>query len=465
MPESTRRRTRKANRAPKPVSSRPPDRAVVADHPIRSEQIHPNVHAICRRLSDHGHAAWLVGGAVRDLLLGRFPKDFDLATSARPEEVKRLFRNARIIGRRFRLVLVRYPYMSVEISTFRTQPGRKKNGMIWRDNRFGTLEEDVVRRDFTINALTLDPIELVLLDHVGAMEDLKAGRIRTIKPPGESYQEDPVRMLRAVRFKSRLDLEIEPECEAAIPGLAHLLNQVSRHRLADELQRLLTSGHAEDMCWHLERLGLLEHLLHREPFPWFFESDHQQGVLDELRPLLRCLDAWPAQQAEPVPPTVALLALLVTLGPRSLPRFLLGQPPRKGSRVSGLDPRLDSMFAKWGLLNGQVGPAIAILKAGRLAVMDGAQKNGDSTPAPPPPGIREAWLLLAVLQDVLGLDSKLIARGMSQLFRLPDLPILDHPRPPRHRRGESDFPRKKRTGRKKNRGRRTSPGRHARTGD
>ena len=248
MTEPSRRRsTKKIGPAPRrdqdarPGQPFPPDQhasAEVADHAIEAGSIHPNVHYICRRLADHGHLALLVGGAVRDLLLGIRPKDFDLATSARPEEVERLFRNARIIGRRFRLVLVRYPDMLVEIATFRAEPGRLKNGMILRDNRYGTMEEDVRRRDFTINALTLDPLEGKLYDFVGAMDDLRAGIIRTIKPPEDSYREDPVRMLRAVRFQCRLGLKIDPECQRAIPPAAKLLGEVSRHRLADELQRL-----------------------------------------------------------------------------------------------------------------------------------------------------------------------------------------------------------------------------------
>ena len=426
-----------------PTVSDPHASAEVTDHPIKTSSIHPNVHFICRRLADHGHLALLVGGAVRDLLLGIPPKDFDLATSARPEEVERLFRNARIIGRRFRLVLVRYPDMLVEISTFRAEPGRLKNGMILRDNRYGTLEEDVRRRDFTINAFTLDPLEGTLYDFVGGMGDLRAGIIRTIKPPKDSFTEDPVRMLRAVRFQCRLGLKIDPECQRAIPAAAKLLGDVSRHRLADELQRLLTGGHAEAMCAELEPLGLLRPLLNREPFPWFFgsaggKSGRGKSPLKILNPLLQELDRWAREGEEPLPPTVALLALLVALGPEELREFLAGAPQEEGisrrHQKQGLDPRLADMLSAWGLLNGQVGPALAILQAANRLIVHGPKAAWDAEFCAAIPGSREAWLLLGALRGVLGGAADFLEAGLSLLPQLPDLPILDHPRPPERRR-------------------------------
>ena len=453
MTEPSRRRsTKKIGPAPRqdqdarPGQPFPPDQhasAEVADHAIEAGSIHPNVHYICRRLADHGHLALLVGGAVRDLLLGIRPKDFDLATSARPEEVERLFRNARIIGRRFRLVLVRYPDMSVEIATFRAEPGRLKNGMILRDNRYGTMEEDVRRRDFTINALTLDPLEGKLYDFVGAMDDLRAGIIRTIKPPEDSYREDPVRMLRAVRFQCRLGLKIDPECQRAIPPAAKLLGEVSRHRLADELQRLLTGGHAEAMCRELEPLGLLRPLLRREPFPWFFgpgagKSGKAESPLKILGPLLRELDRWAREGEEPLPPTVALLALLVTLGPEELREFLAAAPEAdvisRRHRQQKLDPRLADMLAAWGLLNGQVGPALAILQAANRLAGHGPEAARDAGFCAAIAGSREAWLLLGALRGVLDGRGDFLDAGLSLLPQLPDLPILDHPRPPERRR-------------------------------
>jgi hypothetical protein len=404
---------------------------VITDHPIRGEQIHPNVFFVCQRLREHGHTALVVGGAVRDLLLERSPKDFDLATSARPEVVKGLFRNARIIGRRFRLVQLRYPNMSMEVATFRSEPRDKRPGMIQRDNRYGTSEEDARRRDFTINALTLDPLSLELYDYVGGMDDLRARRIRTIKPPDESYREDPVRMLRAVRFQVRLGFSIEPRCEAAIRRLAPLLGQVKRHRLAEEQQRFLTRGNAEDTHREFENLGLLRPLLAMEPHAWFFDPAARERPLERLGPYLRRMDAWVAGGGEVIPPTVALLGLLGTLGRDPYRRWLRGEAPPRGesSFLHGLRGRLPQMLSEWGLLNGQVVPALAILETAHLLAASNGQPLRDRGEAERLTGIREAVLLLTVLRDVLELPEGLVEPGLELLPVLPDLPILDHPRP------------------------------------
>jgi hypothetical protein len=272
-------------------------------------------------------------------------------------------------------------------------------------------------------------------------------------------------MLRAVRFQCRLGLKIDPECRRAIPPAAKLLGDVSRHRLADELQRVLTGGHAEAMCGELEPLGLLRPLLHSEPFPWFFASGARKSGKPEgrksgkpegrksgkpenplkilsplkfLNPLLRELDRWAREGEEPLPPTVALLALLVALGPEELREFLVGAPEEdiisQRGRKQKLDPRLADMLAAWGLLNGQVGPALAILQAANRLAGHGAKaaRNADFCAAIP--GSREAWLLLGVLREVLGFSGDFLDAGLSLLPQLPDLPILDHPRPPERRR-------------------------------
>lgn len=453
MPESPRQNPRRrvgTSSVRKPRGSSKPaetlDSAAVTEHPIQAGQIHPNVHFICRKLSEHGHLAVVVGGAVRDLMLGNSPKDFDLATSARPEEVKELFRNARIIGRRFRLVLVNYPDMMVEIATFRAEPGGLKNGMILRDNRYGTLKEDVQRRDFTINALTLDPLTLTVYDYVGAIDDLHAGILRTIKPPEESFQEDPVRMLRAVRFQCRLGMKIEAGCKKAISKAAPLLSDQSRHRLADELQRVLTSGHAEAMCRELDALGLLRPLLNREPFPWFFDPGGQSGKkalspLEKLHPLLKALDRWCREGAEATPPTVALLGLLVMLGPVEFGTFLKNAPEQGAAhqeRELRLDPRLADMMAVWGFLNGQVAPALAIIRAARQMMAMGPPHVRNVAAYAKIPGSREAWLLLEILREGLDIPEGFVKAGLGLLTKLPDLPILDHLRPEAKRRPPGD---------------------------
>jgi Poly A polymerase head domain/Probable RNA and SrmB- binding site of polymerase A len=411
-----------------PAARRAQGPAVITDHPILAAQIHPNVHYVCRRLREHGHTALLVGGAVRDLLLGRSPKDFDLATSARPEAVRQLFRNARIIGRRFKLVQLRYPSMSMEVATFRGEPREKRQGIIQRDNRYGTSEEDARRRDFTVNALTFDPLTLTLYDYVGGLEDLHARRIRTIKAPEDSYREDPVRMLRAVRFKVRLGFRIDPQCEAAIRKLCHLLGDVTRHRLAEEMQRFLTRGNAEGTYREFERLGLLRPLLALEPHAWFFAPDALGAPLPRMEPYLLRVDGWVAEGREPVAPTVALLGLLVTLGRDSIRGWLRDEDHAAVFERQTLG-RLPQMLAEWGLLNGQVGPALGILQAAHgLSAARGTLLD-DPQAAARVKGIREAIVLRSVLRDVLDLPLEETERDLEQLPHLPDLPILDHPRP------------------------------------
>jgi len=404
--------------------------AVIREHDIRSTDIHPNVFYVCQRLHEDGHTALLVGGAVRDLLLGRSPKDFDLATSARPETVKQLFRNARVIGRRFKLAQLRFPSMSMEVATFRGEPRTRRQGIIQRDNRYGTSEEDARRRDFTMNALTFDPLTLTLYDYVGGLEDLRARRIRTIKPPEQSFREDPVRMMRAVRFKVRLDFRIDPACEAAIVELAPLLGEITRHRLAEEMQRFLTRGNAEAMYAEFDRLGLLRPLLHLEPHAWLFAREALEQPLERLRPYLRRMDAWVAAGRETIAPTVALLGMLVTLAREGLPAYLRGETSRAAEDFGRVQrPRLAQMLSEWGLLNGQVAPAQAILDAVRALGAQAEHRLADREWAAGLTGVREAVLLRAVLMDTLELPDAAVEPTLAWLPRLPDLPILDHPRP------------------------------------
>ncbi|HVY49637.1 MAG TPA: hypothetical protein VHB21_27275, partial [Minicystis sp.] len=202
----------------------PPGRALAApaDAPIRHDvaldeaRIDPDVQKVLRRLVRHGYEAYLVGGCVRDLLLGRRPKDFDVATSARPEQVRELFRNSRIIGRRFRLVHVLFQGGKViEVATFRKNPRDDEGGgdelLIRSDNAFGEAPEDAVRRDFTINALFYDLDKRQILDWVGGLADVNRRIVHTIGDPETRFREDPVRILRALKFAGRLDLGITPD--------------------------------------------------------------------------------------------------------------------------------------------------------------------------------------------------------------------------------------------------------------
>lgn len=236
-----------------------------SDHPIRRNQISRGALEVTRRLHEAGFKAFVVGGAVRDLLLGIEPKDFDIATDALPEQVKPLFRRAFIIGRRFRLVHVHAGPEPIEVSTFRAaQTGddaTDEHGRLLSDNVYGTQAEDAARRDFTINALYFDPSTEEVWDYVGGVADIRARRLKLIGPPATRYREDPVRLLRAVRLAAKLGVAIESKTAAPIPKLAALMQNVPPARLFDEMQKLLLSGHAVETVKSLRAHGLSHGLL------------------------------------------------------------------------------------------------------------------------------------------------------------------------------------------------------------
>jgi poly(A) polymerase len=236
-----------------------------AKHGLSRDSLHPAAAKVCTVLRENGFAAYVVGGAVRDLLLGIEPKDFDVATDASPEQVKPLFRRALIIGRRFRLVHVMMGPETVEVSTFRAADPetaeKDEHGRVLRDNVFGTQEEDARRRDFTVNALYFDPATEEVVDFHGGLADLKKRRLSMIGDPETRYREDPVRMLRAVRLAGKLGLTIEAATRAPIRALAPLIERVPPARLFDEMLKLLLSGHASACLRQLREVGLHKGLL------------------------------------------------------------------------------------------------------------------------------------------------------------------------------------------------------------
>jgi poly(A) polymerase len=241
-------------------------------HGVPRARISPCALKVTQTLQQHNFAAYVVGGAVRDLLLQREPKDFDVATNATPEEVRQLFRRSRIIGRRFRIVHVMCGSDTVEVSTYRGEQAAEAeeqtehrvadaHGRLLRDNIFGTQEQDATRRDFTINALFYDPASQEILDYHDGVADLRKRRLRMIGDPERRYREDPVRMLRAVRLAASRGLHIETATRKPITRLAPLLANVPPARLFDEMMKLLLSGHAADGVLKLRKEGLHHGLL------------------------------------------------------------------------------------------------------------------------------------------------------------------------------------------------------------
>jgi len=262
-----------------------------SQHPISRQAIHPDALKVLYRLSNAGFKSYLVGGSVRDMMLGRAPKDFDVATDARPQEVRRLFRNSRIIGRRFRLVHILFRGHVVEVSTFRGAPdpeaqaGDDDDLLITSDNTFGTPEQDAYRRDFTINALFYDIADFSVIDWVGGVDDLERRLVRSIGDARVRFREDPVRMMRACEMAGRLGFVLERETQAAIHELRAEIERAAPARLAEELLALLRCGRSgASLQWMLD-LGLLEALL-PEAYAMVRAAERGLGEFGRILPVL-----------------------------------------------------------------------------------------------------------------------------------------------------------------------------------
>ncbi|MFC6632819.1 polynucleotide adenylyltransferase PcnB [Microbulbifer taiwanensis] len=238
------------------------------DHNLSRRDISRAALTVMKRLQDAGFEAYIVGGGVRDLLLGGHPKDFDVATDATPEQAKELFRGARIVGRRFRILHARIGREIIEVTTFRGhhsegeehEAQQSEHGMLLRDNVYGDLESDAIRRDFTVNALYYTTNGFAIHDYTGGMRDIEQRLIRMIGDPATRYKEDPVRMLRATRFAAKLDFNIEDKTAAPLEQLAPLLRNIAPARLFDEILKLLMNGHGERTFELLRQYRLWHHL-------------------------------------------------------------------------------------------------------------------------------------------------------------------------------------------------------------
>ena len=355
------------NSSPTPL---PPVIVPRSEHSISRADISPNALKVLYRLKEAGYQGFLVGGAVRDLLLGLRPKDFDVATDALPEEVRRLFRNCRLIGRRFRLAHVFFGNEIIEVATFRAAAAPEREdaedldaeggseagteggadgadsrvdepaefsppadsehrafdtrGRILRDNIYGTIEEDVWRRDFAANGLYYNIEDFSIWDFVDGVNDVKARRLTMIGDPETRYREDPVRMLRAVRFAAKLDFSIEPNTEAPIKRLAYMLDGVPPARLFDEVLKLFLSGFGEKAYELLQRYGLFEHLFPQSAAA--FAMPPYAYAADMLKMGLENTDARIAAD-KPVTPTFLFAVLLWSAVLRELNERQAGPTP------------------------------------------------------------------------------------------------------------------------------------------
>jgi poly(A) polymerase len=399
-----------------------------AEHGISRSFLSPNSLKVLYKLKEHGFIAYLVGGGVRDLLLGREPKDFDIVTDATPAQLKKLFRNCRLIGRRFRLAHLHFHEEIIEVATFRSsaesapqeetetpeptqdaqqleheRDGRRhhgprhlkdEEGMVLRDNVFGTPEEDAVRRDFTVNALFYNIADFSIIDHVGGMEDLKTGLIRTIGDPLVRFTEDPVRMIRAIRFASMLGFNIEPRTEAAISELCGTINRATPPRLYEEVLKLLLLGAGERTYQMLRHNGLFEPL-----FPHFDawlgrESDCYPHV--RISKALDWADARIGEGTEVSPP------LLLTLMFGEYLEEKIG-----GFRAEGAPPQQSTDMAV-AELAAELAPTVAVPNRVLLAVREilSLQHRFQKTPGRNGRGVvargnfRDAIAYLRFLEDL-----------------------------------------------------------------
>lgn len=249
-------------------------------HQLSRADISDNALKVLYRLNKAGYEAYLVGGGVRDILLNQHPKDFDVATNASPEEVQKVFRNCRLIGRRFRLAHVLFGQDVVEVATFRAvndDAPQTEHGMVLRDNVYGTIEDDAIRRDFTVNALYYNIADFSVIDFLGGLKDLQKHTLRLIGDPETRYREDPVRMLRAARLAAKLEFTIEPKTQQPILALGSLLANVSNARLWDECAKMFLTGHGLASFEQLDTLGLFKIL-----FPGPAAAMHKQPQTREL---------------------------------------------------------------------------------------------------------------------------------------------------------------------------------------
>jgi poly(A) polymerase len=254
------------------------------DHHIRNELVDPNALSVLKKLHEAGYTAYLVGGSVRDLLMRKKPKDFDISTSAHPEEIKQLFRNCILIGRRFRLAHIRFGKQIIEVSTFRAGDTLDED-LIIRDNIWGTPEQDVIRRDFTINGLFYDPLDHKIIDYVGGFEDLQKHYLRVIGDPALRFRQDPVRMIRMQKFRARFGFHADPLAVRALSDCRMDIIKSSPARVLEEIFRMLESGSSEPFFRLLVESDLLSIL-----FPALSDFFHQE-ISDSIYAYLRAADS------------------------------------------------------------------------------------------------------------------------------------------------------------------------------
>ncbi|MDO6425835.1 polynucleotide adenylyltransferase PcnB [Thalassotalea sp. 1_MG-2023] len=363
-------REKKSNSSISAISTDGPQILTRDQHPVSRQHISSNALKVLYRLNKSGFDAYLVGGGVRDIMLGLTPKDFDIATNATPEQIKGLFRNCRLIGRRFRLAHIVFGRDVIEVATFRghhDNPQQAKNcgktskqsehGMLLRDNIYGSIEEDAERRDFTINALYYSIADFKVYDFANGAKDIAQRKIRLIGDPETRYREDPVRMLRAIRFATKLDMAISKETEAPIVSSAPLLENIPPARLFEEFLKLFLSGKAVENYTMLRQYAL---------FRYFFPTV-EEALVDKSLPYLSPFIAQALSNTDDrinnekrVTPAFLFAAMLW---------YPIQQQIKVLKQTSSLTPQ-DAFFAAYGEIMGRQQQSIAIPKRFQTVIKD-----------------------------------------------------------------------------------------------
>jgi poly(A) polymerase len=410
-------RRRRAEAAPPAAPPRPRAREEKAaapvivkreEHTLSRSRIDEDALKVLNRLTRYGHTAYLVGGGVRDLLLDRPVKDFDIATSAHPQEIKRLFRNCRLIGKRFRLAHILFKGGKViEVSTFRKQTGFSDEAeiLIRSDNTFGTPEEDAVRRDFTVNGLFYSITDFTVIDYVGGLEDLKKRVLRTIGDPNIRFREDPIRILRAIRLAARLGFEIGPKTRAAMTAHREEIWKSAAPRIVDEFVRMLNQGAAAASFPLLAELGVLAGLL-----PSFAKAYAAPGLRAEIDADLASLDAHQKPRQGLLPG----LALAVLYFPAFNAAVAAAGPEADRSRIAG--ELLDGDLARLKFPRAQLEKAVQLL-ASQQRLVQGSRRRGRPAPMAGKGWFADALVLFEITQGDTPEGGALLQRWRSQMQR------------------------------------------------
>lgn len=387
-------------------------------HKLEASSIDKEALYILEKLTTAGHVAYLVGGGVRDLLLGRKPKDYDISTSAEPETIKKLFRNCILIGRRFRLAHIRFGKKTIEVSTFRSGDN-ENDALIIRDNEWGSPEEDVLRRDFTINGLFYNAQEETVIDYVDGFQDLENGLLRTIGQPFIRFKQDPVRMLRLLKFRARFGLSVDPIADTALLESKHEILKSSSARILEELLRMLESGAAESFFRLLIEYGFLQLIL--PALADFMESPESEEIFS----FLKVIDTLVAEE-QTLDRSLPLTALIFPLFERRLETLFSGRskPPHLGEIQNEAYALFDESFDSFFKIPKRIKMMVVSILTAQMRLTPFDKKKPRSFRIPNDPNFR---LAVNFLQIRTRIDSSFSKRLQEWIKVLP--PASEDPTP------------------------------------